>query len=67
MKIDSERIIERLNYRMDISKDLQGPLGDGYRLAVIQMLDVIKQEEIFAKEMQDLEELKAQLEKEGKI
>lgn len=67
MKIDSERIIERLNNRMDISKDLQGPLGDGYRLAIIQMLDVVKQEEIFAKELQDLEDLKAQLEKEGKI
>ena len=67
MKIDSERIIERLNYRMDISKDLQGPLGDGYRLAVIQMLDAVRQEEIFAEEMQDLEDLKAQLEKEGRI
>ena len=67
MKIDSERVIERLNYRMEISKDLQGPLGDGYRLAVIQMLDVVRQEEIFATELQDLEDLKAQLEKEGKI
>lgn len=67
MKINSERLLERLYFRHDITKEMDGPIGEGYRLAIIQIIDMVKQEEAFAKEMEELENLKAQLEKEGKI
>lgn len=67
MKINSERLLERLYSRHEIAKEMDGPIGEGYRLAIIQIIDVVKQEEAFAKELEELENLKAQLEKEGKI